>query len=80
MLATPESEADALDPAIVTADQLQIHEKMYHLAFLASLRLRAPWRPNSRSLEAFLVERYAIRDLDVEHADIFGWGKLADAS
>lgn len=80
MLATPETEADALDPALVTAEQLQIHERMYHAAFLASLGLHAPWRPNGETLERFLIERYGIRDLDVEHTDMFGWGQLTAAS
>lgn len=80
MLATPESEADAMDPGLLTAEELRLHEVIYHGVFLANWGLHAPWRPNGAGLERFLVERFRLRDLDVEHTDIFSWDEWAAKS
>ncbi|WP_231420773.1 hypothetical protein [Sphingomonas sp. Leaf205] len=70
----PEHPDDALDPAVFSDDQLVLHAVTYLAAFLNGRGLRAPSSLVPEKLERFLVVRYRLREDDVEHADVFGWG------
>jgi hypothetical protein len=73
ILGVLEEEVDALAPAALDAELLAVHETIYHAAFLASWGLEPSQIPNAKALEHFLVVRYSLRSLDVDHPDIFGW-------
>ena len=67
---TPET---ALDPVLFTEEQIELHSWIYLGAFLSSWQLPAPPCMNREGLERFLIARYRLRDIDVDHTDVFGW-------
>lgn len=69
----PEAPSDALSPELFSSEQLEIHSLTYLGAFLQGRQLRAPSCLKPEGLERFLVERYRLREDDIDHADIFGW-------
>lgn len=69
----PESPEQALDPALFTDEHFSACMSAYHGAFLNSWQLRYPECAKPAAIEQFLKFRYRLRDLDLEHIDIFGW-------
>ena len=69
----PETPDTALDPALFTDEQIELHSTMYFAAFLNGRMLKTPTPLNSKGLEKFLVARYRLREDDVAHSDLFNW-------
>jgi hypothetical protein len=67
---TPET---ALRLNLFSDEAFEAHRNVYVGAHADSWRLRPPPAGFFRDLEKFLVGRYRMRDLDVEHEDFFGW-------
>jgi hypothetical protein len=70
-----ESEADALPPTVFTDELLTAHAKVYLGAFFSSWQLHWPPNVNYEGAEKFLISRFRLRDVDVPHKDVFGWGQ-----
>ncbi len=70
-----ETEADALAPAVFTDELLHAHAKVYLGAFLSSWQLHWPPSADYEGVERFLISRFRLRDIDVPHQDVFGWGQ-----
>lgn len=70
---TPEPPEGALDPALFSAEQLDLYAGLYRAAFLDGRQLRPPSCFSPAGLEQFLVARYRLREDDVEHDNLFGW-------
>ncbi|KQT04580.1 hypothetical protein ASG42_23305 [Rhizobium sp. Leaf391] len=73
MMERPESPAEALDSGSFTDELFSTYAHVYHGAFLNSWQLRYPECARPAAIEKFLVKRYRLRDLDVEHVNIFQW-------
>jgi hypothetical protein len=74
---TPET---ARDPSIFSAEKLDAFRSVYLGAHADSWRLRFPPGARPKGAERFLVGRYRMRDLDIEHDDLFGWQQPYPAS
>lgn len=75
LLSAVETEADALSPALFTDDRLAAHAELYLSAFLSSWQLHWPPSGKPDGVERFLISRFHLRDVDVPHQDVFGWGR-----
>lgn len=65
----------ALDPDLIPEDMLRQFRRVFQTTYLRSWDLDVHFAAvDEKTLEAFLIARYALRSDDVEHPDIFGWG------
>ncbi len=65
---------EALDPTDVTDEMIDLCRNLFIGAHLDSWRLPAPPAATVAGLQRLLQDRYRMRDLDIEHDDVFGWG------
>jgi hypothetical protein len=75
LLEMVENPIDAIDLTELTADRLDLQRRYFLVAHLRSWGVELPLAANWNGVERFLVERYRIREDDVDHEDIFGWAE-----
>src|ERR1700733_3369712 len=69
-----ETQENALEPSVFTAEYISFSQHLFHCAFLNGWRLELSLkRVPVRAVEDFLTFRYGLRRDDVDHEDIFGW-------
>jgi hypothetical protein len=67
----------ALSPDLFEDEVLRMYRRVYQAAYLRSWRLDFHVANlGEKEIEHFLIERYGLRDDDVDHPDVFGWGSI----